>query len=304
LPTSPLLEIRADGGRSSGFGHVGRCLALAEALADEAVFRLSDPVAAAFVAERGGRLAAGDQQADVVLIDRVAPTSREQVRGLHTDGSKVVLLDDRGDGRLDADLVIDPATAASWPPAAGPRLAGFEYALIRLEVRAASRAVDPAGVLVAIGGSDPDGVTAPLSEALAAAGMAVTALLGPGYAHRPPGGAAAVVRPESFLRAVTGCEVLVASFGQTLVEACYLGIPAVALVLDEAQVTNAQAFCDQGTALFVDGSLGVRTNEVIAPVARLSGDDSLYRALAARGPELVDGRGSERVADAIRMLAR
>jgi spore coat polysaccharide biosynthesis predicted glycosyltransferase SpsG len=297
------LEIRADGGRSSGFGHVGRCLALAETLADEAVFRLGDSVAAAFVAERGGRLAAGDQQADVVLIDRVAPTSREQVRWLHTDGSKVALLDDRGDGRLDADLVIDPPTAASWPPAAGRRLAGFDYALIRSEVRAASRAVNPAGVLVAMGGSDPAGVTAPLSEALAAAGIPVTALLGPGYAHRRPGDVVAAVRPEGFLRALTGCDILVASYGQTLVEACYLGIPAVALVLDRAHVTDARAFCEHGTALFVDVSRVLAADDVIASVQRVRGDDSLQRALAARGPELVDGRGSERVAGAIRMLA-
>ncbi len=283
---------------------MGRCLALAEALADEAVFRLSDPVAAAFVAERGGRLAAGDERADVVLIDRVDPTPCEQVVGLHAGGSKVALLDDRGDGRLDAELVIDPATAASWPPAAGRRLAGFEYALIRSEVRVASRAVDPAGLLVAMGGSDPEGVTVPLSEALAAAGMPVSALLGPGYAHQPPGDAVAAVRPKGFLRALTGCDILVASYGQTLVEACCLGIPAVALVLDRAQVTDARAFCEHGTALFVDASRGLAADDVIASVERVRADESLYRALAARGPQLVDGRGTERVAAAIRMLAR
>jgi spore coat polysaccharide biosynthesis predicted glycosyltransferase SpsG len=304
MPTVPLLEIRADGGRRFGFGHVGRCLALAEALSEEeAVFRLSDPVAATFVAERGGRLAASDGQAKVVLLDRVASTSLDQVRRLQTGGSKVALLDDRGEARLRADLVIDPPTGASWPPATGPRLAGFEYVPIRSEVRSTRRAVNPAGVLVAMGGSDPEGMTQPLCDALSAAGMPVTALLGPGYAHPPPGDAVAIARPEGFTRALAGCAILVASFGQTLLEAGYLGIPAIALVLDEAQVVNARAFCEHGTALFVDGSGGLAATEVITSVERLRGDDSLYRALAGRGPELVDGRGADRVANAIRMLA-
>ncbi|OAI38759.1 hypothetical protein AYO39_00850 [Actinobacteria bacterium SCGC AG-212-D09] len=281
---------------------MGRCLALAGALPDEAVFRLSDPVAAAFVVERGGRLAEGDDTAKVLLLDHVASTSLEQVRRLRASGSKVALLDDRGEGRLEADLVIDPPTGASWPPAAGLRLAGFEHALIRAEVRPIRRAVDPAGVLVAMGGSDPEGMTRPLASALTAAAMPVTAVLGPGYSHGPPCAPVTAVRPEGFTRALARCAILVASFGQTLLEAAYLGIPAVALVLDEAQVVNAKAFCENGSALFVDGSKSLPANELVALIERLRTDGCLRKALAARGRDLVDGRGADRVASAIRAL--
>src|SRR5581483_6101765 len=100
-------------------------------------------------------------------------------------------------------------TAAAWPPTSTPRLAGFEHALVRREVRDAARArgagaADSGRVLLAMGGSDPLGATPALTAALAAAGLDVTAALGPGYAGpRPPAGDI-LARPEDFAPALAG----------------------------------------------------------------------------------------------------
>jgi spore coat polysaccharide biosynthesis predicted glycosyltransferase SpsG len=302
MPASPLLQIRADGGGRWGFGHLGRCLALAEAFGEQAVFRVEDPGAAAFVTARGGRLTRADDRSPLVLLDRVAPTTAEQVRELRAAGVKVVLLDDVGDGRAECELVIDPPSGASWPAMGGRRLAGFEHVLIRSELRAATRPPAPSGVLVVMGGSDPYGAIEPVGEALAAARIPVSVVLGPGYSGARPEGVDQVVGPGGFVAALASCAVLVVAYGQTLLEACYLGIPAVAVVLTADQVDNAQAFSDHGTALTVDASRGVRPRDVVEAVTRLGDDSVLARTLATRGTELVDGRGAERVAAAISSL--
>jgi spore coat polysaccharide biosynthesis predicted glycosyltransferase SpsG len=297
-----VLEIRADGGKRLGFGHLGRCLALAEAVGDGARFCVEDPDASAFVVGRGGRLQRATGSAPVVLLDQAAPTPLEAVRKLRSAGTRVVLLDDPGGGRMESELVIDPPTGASWPPSGGNRLAGFEHVLIRAELRSVTRSSRSAGVLVAMGGSDPHGATVPLAEALVAAGVAVSVVLGPGYSGGVPRGVHDVVRPDGFTAAFSRCAVLVAAYGQVLLEACYLGVPAIAVVLTADQLINASTFCAHGTALMVDGSHGTAAGGLLRAVARLTDHPEAGRALAERGPQLVDGLGAQRVAAAIRQL--
>src|SRR5262245_34511856 len=129
-PFAPTVEILADGGPRVGYGHVGRCLAIAESMGAGAVFRLEDADVARFVGERGGTCVPSSD-APVILVDRADPTGADVAQELQTSGRRVALLDDRGTARTVVDLVIDPPTAASWPPAGARRLDGFEHVLLR-----------------------------------------------------------------------------------------------------------------------------------------------------------------------------
>jgi spore coat polysaccharide biosynthesis protein SpsF len=304
----PLFEIAADGGREVGYGHVGRCLAIAEQLDGRARFALGDRAARRFVTERGGLLEHEGQDPAVVLLDRCAPTSESDVAALHASGRRVALLDDMGSGRRVADLVIDPPTAVSWPPTGGRRLAGFEYVLLRREVMEAVRDPAPRGVLVAMGGSDPAGLTVPLCEALAAASLPVTAALGPSYSAPAPDGVRVLrargdVEQGAFVTALAGASLLVAGFGHTLLEAAYLGVPAVAIITREEHRPHAFAFCQSATATPVDMSAAVRPAEFVRLVEALLGDAARREALGRRGRSLVDGGGARRVARELLALA-
>jgi spore coat polysaccharide biosynthesis predicted glycosyltransferase SpsG/SAM-dependent methyltransferase len=296
-----ILQIIADGGPQTGFGHLGRCLAIAEELGGDAVFAIEDESAAEFVRTHGGRV--GEQPAPVVLIDRRAPTSAEEVRERQAAGARVVLLDDAGDGRDCADLVIDPPTAAAWPPTRTPRLAGFEHVLLRREVREGVEA-NASGrsptVLLAMGGSDPTNATPVLAQALADAGIDVSVAIGPGYRGERPRVGTIIDRPERFVAALARSQLLVASFGHTLLEAAHLGIPAIAVAALPEHREDAAAFCANGTAVLFDSSSGPQA--LVELVRELLADEGRRAALAERGRALVDGRGAERVAAAIREL--
>src|SRR4051794_31045921 len=158
-----LVEIVAEAGPQIGFGHVGRCAALWEALGEHAAFAVADEDARAFLTARGAAVD-GAPRAPVVVIDRREPIPIEEVCALQAAGRLVCLLDDRGPGRRVADLVIDPPTAASWPPTGGGRLNGFEHVLLRREIVAVEPDPVPRQVLLGIGGSDVAGLTPALAR--------------------------------------------------------------------------------------------------------------------------------------------
>ncbi|HLW93921.1 MAG TPA: hypothetical protein VKS25_00950, partial [Solirubrobacteraceae bacterium] len=297
----PILQILADGGPQTGFGHLGRCLAIAEELGDGATyFTVADEAAAEFVRRHGGRV--GGEPAAVVLIDRRAPTDAVEVAALHADGCRVVLLDDAGSGRDTADLVIDPPTAVAWPPTRTPRLGGFEHVLLRRAVRAAAATASPdQAVLLTLGGSDPTGATPALADALTDAGIDVRVAIGPGYRGERPRSGTIVDTPEQFIAALAASQLLVSSYGHTLLEAAHLGIPAIVVAALPEHRDDAAAFCANGTAVLCEMSAG--PPELVALVRELLADGDRRAALAARGRELVDGRGAERVAAATRELA-
>ncbi len=296
-----LVEIVADGGPRVGFGHVGRCLALWEELHGRAAFRVGDEAVAGFLRARGAPVGPAGS-APVVLLDRAQPTGEQEVRSLQATGRRVVLLDDLGPGRMAADVVIDPPTAAAWPPAAGVRLAGFEHVLLRREVRdAASGAAPDGGVLLAMGGSDPAGLTPPLAAALTEAGIDLTVALGPGY--RAPHPAAATIGPEAFIPALAQASLLVTGYGHSLLEAAHLGVPAISVVFRDEHLVHARAFCLEGTACMLDMTDGARPAELTALVRELLGDSQSLAATSRRGRELVDGCGAARIADVLETLA-
>jgi spore coat polysaccharide biosynthesis predicted glycosyltransferase SpsG len=296
-----LVEIVADGGPRLGFGHIGRCLALWEELAGKAAFNVQDETVAGFLQARGVPLGPS-VAAPVALLDRAQPTGEQEVRSLQAAGRRVVLLDDLGSGRMAADAVIDPPTAAVWPQAAGQRLASFEHVLLRREVREAVGAAEPAeGVLLSMGGSDPSGLTPALAEALVEAGIETTVALGPGYRGAPPPGIP--VGPGAFVPALARATLLVSGYGHSLLEAAYLGVPAISVVVREEHVPHARAFCRNDTAYMLDMTEAPRPAELAALVVDLLGDPGRRAEMAKRGRELVDGAGATRIAVALQALA-
>lgn len=228
----------------------------------------------------------------------------------------------------EADLYLDQnlgASALPGLPAGSRMLAGLEYALFREQVtrRRPSLAAQPVPegrpvrVLAVFGGTD----------AFAAAPVVVPLLLSTGaplhvvaVAARPAtaaelrglpladGQTLEVVAPVADLAGLAvGCDAAVSAAGSSVWEMLCLGVPlALVCVVDNQEV----------------GYRRVVSEDVVAPLGRLADlrhsgparrvaveslrrlvSDAAHRArMRRRGMELVDGRGRERVADALLAL--
>ena len=296
------MVLQVDGGPRAGFGHVGRCLALADEFGPDAAFAVEDEVIAGRLAALGIPVVRADADASVVLIDSVMPTDEARVRELQSSGRRVCLVDDPGSGRAAADLVVDPPTGTDWPPAAGRVLAGFDHVLLRREIRAA--VPDPADrtdIVIMLGGSDPEGLTPALAAGLIASGRRVLSVLGPTYQGPRPDGEV-LADPSRWPQTLAGATVLVTRFGHTLLEAASLGVPAVAIATTPEARREAIALANHGSCVAVPVTETRDVTQAVAAALDLLADAGRREAMAVRGRTLVDGLGAARVAAAIREL--
>jgi spore coat polysaccharide biosynthesis predicted glycosyltransferase SpsG len=280
--------IVADAAPAVGMGHVSRCSALAAALSGP-VRCLAFEAPEAF--ERDGVSwtpwtgELDELEADVAVID-----------GYRFDATRlaarlpVVLFHDGGEVPPGVALVIAPiAHGDGW-------LNGFEYACLRREFWEREPHQGGAGVLVTTGaGPEGDG----LAETVAAAlDTPPTVVRGPASRLRAPAGAAVLDAPASLRAPLRAADAVIATGGQTSLEAAACGTPAVLLALDQAQAEQAQRLASAGAALFA------ATAQEAAQLAHALLADPERRAhMSQAGQRTVDGRGAHRVArrvDALR----
>ncbi len=316
------LVLRADGGDGVGSGHVGRCLALAEAwerAGGTAVLALT--ASAATAAHRMGA------SVEVEVLD-VAPGSRadaEATASLSDDGWLVVdgyrfhalprhrtegvlVIDDFGHGGAgDAALLLDQNLGATAGPYRDRRvrrlLLGPSYALLRrAPTRAADRLAPPTRALLAVGGEPTDAVlrhVAEVAHALAAEGLAVDVIGGATPAELPalPG-----LRVHGFVPdpgpLLARADVAVTAAGSTVYSLCHHGVPSVVIAFHDNQAPIARAFGEAGVALTPRDPTD--PGETIALARRLLADPPLRARLAVAATALVDGRGADRVVAALR----
>jgi spore coat polysaccharide biosynthesis predicted glycosyltransferase SpsG len=318
----------AEGGPGVGLGHLRRCAALAEGMERagwECRFLARDAAAADWLGRRGlalapsspasaGRLPDADYACDAFIVDSYAATNEEIVAKAKDASGIVLAFDDHMNRHLCADVVLNAGVLApelDWPGRV-ERLLGPRYQPLADDCRppATARPVRPlvSRVLVTLGGS---GRAAELERVVAAVrrvlpGSAVSCVVGP-FAEEPARLAddpsVALVRaPESLVPLMRDCDLAVAASGQTLFELAATGTPTVCFAVAENQRENLRGMERAGCVLSAGGAadpdfesvLSDRLAQAVAPAVR--------RRLAAAGPRLVDGRGADRVAEALASL--
>lgn len=166
-------------------------------------------------------------------------------------------------------------------------------------------------VLIMVGGADRQNLMPGLLDLVDACPgeFSMTAIIGPFFGHRGDLEAAVTrcrrpVRlvhcPDSVRDLMLDADLAVSAGGQTLYELAATGTPAVAIVIAENQTASVRALAAAGVVRAVYGvdqaDFRERARDAIAALLQRPDDRT---AMAAAGRELVDGRGAQRVSDAL-----
>jgi UDP-2,4-diacetamido-2,4,6-trideoxy-beta-L-altropyranose hydrolase len=311
-----------DAGGSGVFAMAEATAAVRQRLAVESCEVVTISAAAGTTADAQQTIAfAREQQVEWIVVDGYVFTAEYQ-GSLKEAGFKILLIDDYGPARhYCADLVLNQNVSASEALYAnrdpGTRLLlGPHYCLLRRDFSAWrdwKREVPEAGprVLVTMGGSDPENITARVVEALSSSGLEdveAVVVIGGSNPRAEFQGAHAVLLGEriSVRRDVSNiaelmawADVAVSSAGTTCWELCLLGLPSLVVDVAKNQTEVARELDRRGCAIHV-GDRTVSAKTIAEKLKQLMRSYEVRQSLAQRSRELVDGYGAMRVVSALR----
>jgi UDP-2,4-diacetamido-2,4,6-trideoxy-beta-L-altropyranose hydrolase len=329
-----VMLVRADASAAIGMGHAMRCLALVQA-AGSGTFLMADPPEA-FVARADGRVstlsAAPGTAADAQETASRAHGERADwvvLDGYHFDGFfqqvlvdaglRVLALDDHGHaGHYAAHLVLNQNLGATEAPYADRAtytrlLLGPRHALLRGEFRDLElpERVAPARarrILVTLGGSDPDNVSALVLAGLALVPgpLEIQVLVGGANPHRAalariagPHPVELVTDARDMPERMLWADLAVAAAGGSAWELARVGTPQVTIVLADNQRPAGAALAAENLSVVLGWHADVTAGALAAAVGGLVDDAARRAELGARGRALIDGRGALRVLEAM-----
>jgi len=288
-----------------GYGHVGRMVALAKALPgakhllldSEPLKPLPDVEGLVYSVEAPG------DGFDLCFVD-LKEGHEQAVPSLRRTARILATIDDYGEPRDWADLVIDPAGRTHD----SQRLVGLQYCLIDPEL--ARNADAPAAgpvrkVLVTFGAVDSRNYTLGILEMLDSIcrDAVIDVVLGSSAPHLEAVRLAAGrigdrcrvhVDVEDMRPLLGSADLVVCAGGVTFLEALSCGRPVVVVVTNAGQRRIVDRVSEQGGA-FVVGE-GCDPDWFREQLASLIGDDARRSLLGKKARGLVDARGAYRVA--------
>jgi UDP-2,4-diacetamido-2,4,6-trideoxy-beta-L-altropyranose hydrolase len=258
---------------------------------------------------------ARQERAEWVVVDGYRFGSAYQ-RALRAADLKVLFVDDDGNAApYCADLVLNQNVHASeglYPDRAEHTrlLLGPRYILLRREFafwrkRPFEIAPQARRILVTMGGSDPDNVTEHILRVLLAEpNLELTAVVGGSNPHlasieqlvEKANCSIRLLKDVSDMAAVmVWADLAVAGAGTTSWEMCMLGLPAALCVLAPNQERIANELARLGAAADLGDAAGAPADALGNVLCELIRSQAKRTAMSARGREIVDGLGPERV---------
>ncbi|MGA2030834.1 MAG: UDP-2,4-diacetamido-2,4,6-trideoxy-beta-L-altropyranose hydrolase [Thermoguttaceae bacterium] len=243
-------------------------------------------------------------------------------RAIHEAAVPLLVLDDYGHAdHYWADLVLNQDLNAEEQLYRSREsytrlLLGPEYVLLRREFVAARRKehrpkAHSRKVLVTLGGADPENLTRTVIEALAGlGGLAVESRVVVGPANPRYGeleAAAAHAGPHvevlrnvrNMVELMSWCDIAITGGGSTLWELASLCVPSLVLILADNQRYSARLLEQRGGCRIVGEGAWLSAGALSEQIAALLADQSQQAALGQRIGAIVDGRGAQRVCEAM-----
>ncbi|MEM7568913.1 MAG: hypothetical protein AAF337_03880 [Pseudomonadota bacterium] len=308
--------LRTDAGGLHGYGHIMRCIALADALAAAGAVPVfwSESLPEnihALLAKRAFPVitAPPDTTAAWLVVDSYTIGEAERTK-LARAAARLAIIDDVGDnGPYACDLLINPNPGArtSSYGAAKQALIGADFVLLRRDILSAQtdrRSGSANRILVSCGGTDPFGITAKVLQAVHNLGDGIVRVLS--------NAADLDVSDKDRVQVVSGdfdmashllwADVAVLAAGSVQWEAAYLGCPYLALIVADNQAPGATFAAGEGASLCLDWRETQTVDALKTDLAALMKDDAGRTAQAQKAQALIDGRGAERVVRAMAQM--
>jgi UDP-2,4-diacetamido-2,4,6-trideoxy-beta-L-altropyranose hydrolase len=195
-------------------------------------------------------------------------------------------------------------------------LLGPRYAMLRREFarwRGWKREISPVArkVLVTMGGSDPENITARAVEALRRSsieGLEAAVVIGGSNPHREAleriAENAAGVRFHQNVAEIgelmAWADAAISAAGATCWEMCLLGLPSLLIDLAPNQRPLAEELQRRGAAIHLGNLYDTSVEKIAAKLEELARSPEARGLMSARARELVDGKGAARVVSAMR----
>lgn len=329
---------RADAYIEIGTGHVMRCLALANAcreanMTTRFVGRIEDEILLERINRCGHELTTMTtdlegrwldcirQSADWIVLDGYGFHSQDH-RKIRDAGTKLLVIDDMANlDMYEADAILNQnfhANAAVYRLACEAKmLMGPRFGLLRQEFigcRPVVRSKEVSRLLVTLGGSDPQGASLLVIEALENIHdmqFEVRLIAGSSNPHIARLEAAAefartrghVIDIQQYTDDMPGAmawaDIAVIAAGSTSLEIAYMGLPSLVLTLADNQAPIASAMQTSGVAESLGWYDTITTDTLSAAIVSLSKDRPRRQAMTIQGQSLVDGLGARRVVEAM-----
>ena len=322
--------IKADGNKDIASGHIRRCLSIAEALKKKGAvvsFWFSDKESPAILKQFSGSenaftytMGAPAEKAEFLLLDSYS-IAEDEFAGFRKYASKTGYIDDLCSIDPDVDVVInyDPAPPKDLYHAA-VQLLGTQYAPLREQFAGCSFMTRPAAnrIFISTGGTDPYHMIEKLLKefytdkhwtalSILHCDVVMGALFDDKYkaalkllARRYPG----ITLNEGVqdMAALMGsCDIAITAGGTTLYELCATGVPSIAFTMADNQMEFTKSFHEHKAIYYVGDARKDNTlaRDLAARLFALLPDRTMRVNLSTNARNLVDGRGAERIADAI-----
>ncbi len=267
-----------------GTGHLRRCISIAQELPQHHVrFSFADEVcdwAVAEVMAAGYDIGPEGTYPDIVVFDKL-DTTMEEVASMRAGGCAVLCLEDLGPGSNLADFVVNELYDDRRPNS----VCGPTYAVLRPEFQALPPfEIDPRKqprVLVTFGGTDPTDMVHRVADVIF--NEANIVLMKP-----------AMVMAEQMMKA----DLLITSCGRTVHEAAAVGIPTIAIAVNERE--SRHSFCPG--PIYLGPAVTLMDEQIRETVKRVLNDIELRHEMSTTARAAVDGKGAQRIAHFINGL--
>lgn len=299
-----------------GFGHLNRCKILAEAIrwkgGDVTLLVDDHPLIHSFAGSSNIKYLQGPNlsewpSADSCIVDLYCYDS-SFYETLREKYEQVVIFDDfeyKVPHSVSAVINGNICAQSTQYPDHLQTFAGIKYFLMRSEFLGKRQSSNAQNVFVCMGGSDPENQTNRLLKILSKlTARSIDAVFGPGFEDK------AVIQKWSAHQQVTthfdvsnisnlvkNAVFCISGAGSMLYELAHMGVPIACLSLVDHQRLIAETFSEDKAVIYMGYFNEITDSQISSQLHILDKDEKTRKELGQKAKTLVDGKGSQRLAN-------